>query len=67
MESAIEYVVNCSCFAKRARFPDPYSFSFDGTASYPPEGHLFESNEIRTSKYTLLTFLPSTLFSTKRR
>lgn len=62
----MEYVVNCSCFSKQARFPDPYSFSFDGTAASPPEGHLFESNEIRTSKYTLLTFLPSTFPTTKR-
>ncbi len=30
MESAVEYIVNCSCLAKRAKYPDPYQFSFSG-------------------------------------
>jgi hypothetical protein len=32
MDSAMEYVVNCACFARRAKYPDPYQFPFDGGA-----------------------------------
>jgi hypothetical protein len=41
MESAMEYVVNCSCFSKRALFPDPYRFSFDGSRATASDPHLF--------------------------
>jgi hypothetical protein len=60
MGNIIEYIVNCSCIAKRAKYPDPYEFQFDGSRAIADNQLLFESNEIRTSKYTLITFLPST-------
>jgi hypothetical protein len=31
MGNLIEYIVNCSCIEKKARYPDPYEFTFDGS------------------------------------
>lgn len=69
MDSAIESVVNCGCFSKRAKYPDPYEFAFEGgrASGAGQTAVAFESNEIRTSKYTVLTFLPSTSGGTQRR
>jgi hypothetical protein len=61
MGNTIEYIINCSCFSKQAKYPNPYQFDFDGNQTNNPNARLFESNEIRTSKYTIFTFLPSTL------
>jgi len=60
MGSAIEYIANCKCIPNRPVYPDPYRFNFSGQTAYPENTKLFESNRIRTTKYTLFAFLPST-------
>lgn len=49
------------CCDPRPEFPLPYSFSFGG-GSTSINGQLFQSNEIKTTKYNLLNFLPSTQY-----
>jgi hypothetical protein len=41
MGSAIEYMVNCSCLSKRAKYPDPYEFKFDSNRNIPENKLLF--------------------------
>lgn len=60
MGTLIEKLANCSCIERKAKYPTPYSFEFEGGKPLPSNKLEFESNEIETSKYTLITFLPST-------
>lgn len=63
-------VYSCVCCDPRPTFPDPYSFHFSATAS-AEEPHsrasLFQSNEIRTTKYNVLNFFPSNRSSIKNQ
>jgi hypothetical protein len=60
MGTLIDQLVNCPCLDQKAKYPSPYSFDFDGGQVLPRNQIDFESNSIETSKYTVLTFLPST-------
>lgn len=66
MGHALTYVANCSCIEEKSKYPSPYRFSFDGMKEDPHNRELFESNEIKTSKYTWYTFLPSKAAPTQR-
>ena len=59
MGSAIEYVANCGCIPNRPKYPTPYAFGFNGRDPPAENGELFEMTHIRTTKYTVVTFLPS--------
>lgn len=58
-ESCWEKFSSIICCENRATYPDPYDFSFNGQDFTPENKDLFESNFVRTTKYSLLSFLPS--------
>lgn len=51
---------NCcfQCFNSKPLAPDPYAFKFSSQGQTPENANRFESNKVRTSKYTLFSFLP---------
>ena len=50
------------CCSGKAKYPTPYEFKID-TQQLPAQNKIeFESNFVRTSKYTIFSFLPKALF-----
>lgn len=47
------------CCGTELKIPSPYQFAFTGTGITEENKHIFESNAVKTSKYNLLTFVPS--------
>lgn len=53
-------VYECFCCISRPVFPSPYDFEFSGRDALHQNTIKFESNFVKTSKYTWYSFLPST-------
>ena len=56
----LEKIYNCICCISKHKFPDPYNFTFSGYDAVGENQRNFESNYVKTSKYTWYSFLPST-------
>ncbi len=58
MKSCCEKLGSRFC-SDNGKYPTPYRFDFNGRDMTPENQQLFQSNYVRTSKYTLLSFFPS--------
>ena len=56
-----ECLYNFICCNSTALYPDPYDFQFNGYSVTVENEEKFESNFVKTSKYTWYSFLPCKL------
>ena len=66
MASFGEKVRKVLCCERDPKYPVPYQFNFNGGDITPENQNLFETNFVRTSKYSPLSFLPSTIINQSR-
>ena len=57
--SCMSKFLKCVTCTDEAKFPNPYNFEFGNKESWRASRVAFESNFVKTSKYTWYDFLPS--------